>query len=129
VRREYERIWSMLGSRRIEDLIDLQLMDDLAARATVEVLSKLLPPAMIMDANLASLTICKAVSLTIELGNCDASCFAYVMLAAVAGPRFGDYKAGFRFGQLGYELVERRGLKRFEAAFSRAIRDFLDPEF
>ena len=38
------------------------------------------------------------------------------MLARVAGPRFGDYQAGFRFGQLGYELVERRGLKRFEAS-------------
>jgi len=26
------------------------------------------------------------------------------------------YQVGFRFGQLGYELVERRGLKRFEAS-------------
>ena len=33
----------------------------------------------------------------------------------IAGPRFGDYKAGFRFGQLGYDLVEQRGLKRFQA--------------
>ena len=36
-------------------------------------------------------------------------------LASIAGPRFGDYQAGFRFGQLGYELVEQRGLKRFQA--------------
>ena len=34
---------------------------------------------------------------------------------SIAGPRFGDYKAGFRFGQLGYDLVEQRGLKRFQA--------------
>ena len=74
-----------------------------------------MPPALYTDANLSALTICKAVSLSLEHGNCDASCFAYVMLATVAGPRFGDYQAGFRFGQLGYELVERRGLKRFEA--------------
>ena len=33
----------------------------------------------------------------------------------IAGPRFGNYKAGFRFGRLGYELVEKRGLKRFQA--------------
>ena len=33
----------------------------------------------------------------------------------IAGPRFGDYQAGFRFGRLGYELVEQRGLKRFQA--------------
>ena len=30
-------------------------------------------------------------------------------LAMIAGPRFGDYQAGFRFGQLGYDLVEQRG--------------------
>jgi PAS domain S-box-containing protein len=39
---------------------------------------------------------------------------AYTFLASIAGPRFGDYQAGFRFGQLGYDLVEKRGLKRFQ---------------
>ena len=116
VRREYERIWSLLGSRTIEELIDLPLMDDPATLATVEVLSRASSPSAYTDANLAALTICKAISLSLEYGNCDASCFAYVMLAMVAGPRFGEYQAGFRFGQLGYELVERRGLKRFEAS-------------
>jgi PAS domain S-box-containing protein len=115
VRREYQRIWSLLGSRTIEDLIDLPLMDDPASLAIVDVLSKLVPPASHTDANLVCLTSCKAASLSLERGNCDASCVAYVMLARVAGPLFGDYQAGFRFGQLGYDLVERRGLKRFEA--------------
>jgi PAS domain S-box-containing protein len=115
VRSEYERIWSLLGSRTIEHLIDCPLMQDPASLATVEVLSKLSPTAVYTDANLASLTICKAVSLSLERGNSDASSFAYVQLAQIAGPRFGDYQGGFRFGQLGYELVERRGLKRFEA--------------
>jgi len=115
VRREYDRIWSLLGSRTIEDLVDLSLMDDPASLATVEVLNKVYPPASHLDSNLVSLTICKAVSLSLERGNCDASCCAYAMLGKIAGPRFGDYQAGFRFGQLGYELVERRGLKRFEA--------------
>ena len=115
MRREYERIWSLLGSRTIEELIDLPLMDDPAPLATVDVLGKLVPPASHTDANLVCLASCKAASLSLERGNCDASCVAYVMLARVAGPLFGDYQAGFRFGQLGYDLVERRGLKRFEA--------------
>ena len=83
---------------------------------TIEVLSKLWPSAFPTDANLASLTICKAVSLSLEQGNCDASCVEYVRLSSFAGPRFGDYQAGFRFGQLGYQLVEQRGIKRFEAS-------------
>jgi PAS domain S-box-containing protein len=115
VRHEYERIWSRLGDRSIEDLIDLPVMEDAASLATIEVLSKLLPPAMFTDANLTSVTICKAVSLSLELGNCDASCHAYITFSKVAGPRFGDYHAGFRFGQLGYELIEERKLNRFAA--------------
>jgi len=115
VRREYERVWSLLGSRAIEDLIDLPLIEDAASLAPVEVLSKLLPAAVYTDANLVSLTICKAVSLSLEHGNCDASCVAYIMFGRFAGRHFGDYQAGFRFGQLGYDLVERRCLKRFEA--------------
>jgi PAS domain S-box-containing protein len=115
VRREYERIWSALGNRAIEALIDLPLMEDPASLVTVDVLMKLWTPALYTDENLASLTICKAVSLSLERGNCDASCFAYAILIRIAGPHFGDYKAGFRFGQLGYDLVEQRGLKRLEA--------------
>src|SRR5580700_3365898 len=88
VRHEYERIWSLLGDRSIEDLIDLPLMEDPASLATVEVLSKLEPPAYFTDANLAALAMCKGASLSLEHGNCDASCVSYVLLARIAGPRF-----------------------------------------
>ena len=112
---EYEQIWSHLGSRTIEDAIDLPLMSDPESLATVDVLIKLMPPAVFTDRNLLCLTICRMVNLSLERGNCDASCFGYVSLGKIAGPHFGDYQAGFRFGQVGHELVERRGLKRFEA--------------
>jgi PAS domain S-box-containing protein len=115
VRIEYERIWSQLGDREIEELIDLPLMADAASLGTVEALSKLFAPALQTDSNLACLTICKAVNLSLERGNCDASCVLYANVGRVAGRRFGDYQAGYRFGQLGCELVNRRGLKRFEA--------------
>jgi PAS domain S-box-containing protein len=114
-RREYERIWIELGNRTIEQLIELPLMTDPASLATLDVLTKLLPPAWFRDANLGSLAICRAVNLSLEHGNSDGSCFACVYLGMIAGPRFGDYKAGFQFGRLGYELVEKRGLKRFQA--------------
>src|SRR5262249_11903653 len=55
---------------------------------------------------------CRALNLSLESGN--ASSLAYTVLGFIAGPRFGDYQAGFRFGQLGYDLVEKRGLKRFQ---------------
>ena len=115
-RREYERIWSQLGERTIESLIDLPLMSDPASLATLDVLTKIGAPAVYTDANLLALVACRAVNLSLERGNCDASCSAYVWLSMVAGPRFGDYRAAvYRFGQLGYDLVGGRGLTRFQA--------------
>jgi PAS domain S-box-containing protein len=113
-RREYERIWSQLGSRTIEELIDLPLMTDPAALAALDVLMKLWPATIFTDINLSTLTLCRAVSLSLEHGNSDDSSTAYVRFGAIAGSCFGDYQAALRFGRLGYELVEERGLKRFQ---------------
>src|SRR6185503_18397453 len=115
VRREYERIWSHLGGRSIEEVVDWPLMSDPESLATIDVLSRVVPAAIYTDPNLDALTICKAVNISLERGNCDASCLAYVMLSRIAVPRFGDYQTAFRFGQVGVELVECRGLKRFQA--------------
>ncbi len=120
-RHEYERICLQLGGRAIEALIDLPLMSDAASLATLDVLTKLVAPAFYTDGNLLALITCRAVNLSLERGNCDGSCFAYVLLGSFAGPRFGDYQAGYRFGRLGYDLVEGRGLKRFQA---RTYMDF-----
>jgi PAS domain S-box-containing protein len=121
-RREYLQVWSQLGSRTIESLIELPLMSDPASLATMDVLTKLGPPAFYTDTNLLALFACRAVNLSLERGNCDASCSAYVWLSMVAGARFNDYRAAvYRFGQLGYDLVEERGLTRFQA---RTYMDF-----
>jgi len=114
-RREYERIRSQLGGRAIEDLIHLPVMTDEASLATMDVLTKLGAPAGFTDVNLYFLVLSRAVNLSLERGNSDGSCFAYEWLGSVAGARFGDYNTGFRFAQLGYELVEQRGLRRFQA--------------
>jgi len=46
----------------------------------------------------------------------------------ILGPHFGDYQAGFRFGRLGYDLVEKRGLHRFQLVPTcpSGILSFLD---
>ena len=115
-RREYERAWALLGRREIEELIDLPVMSDPVSLATLDVLTKLALPAMYAGCNnLCSLAICRAVNLSLEHGNADASCFDYVTLGSVvAGPRFGDYASAFRFGRLACDLVEQRGLQRFK---------------
>ncbi|MEA2944842.1 MAG: hypothetical protein QOI40_172, partial [Alphaproteobacteria bacterium] len=114
-RQEYERVWSRLGSRSIEDLIDLPLMSSPETLAALDVLTEVVTPALFTDENLLSLVICRMVNLSLEHGNSDGSCFAYVWLGMIAGPHFGNYDAGFRFGRLGYELVDKHVLHRFQA--------------
>src|SRR5262249_49507758 len=72
-------------------------------------------PALWTDAGFLALVICRMVRLSLEYGNCDGSCYAYVWLGMLAGSHFGNYPAGFRFGKLGYDLVEQRGLHRYQA--------------
>ena len=114
VRREYERIWSLLGARTIEHITDLPPMTEPESLATLSVILRLATAASFTDKNLYALAPCKAINLSLEKGNSDGTWFAYSWLATVAGPEFGDYKASFRFGQLAYEQVEQRGLKRFQ---------------
>ena len=126
-RREYERVWTKIGHRAIEDLVDLPLMSDLTSLGTLDVLTKFLGPVAYTDPNLVSLTACRAINLSLEQGNSDGSCVAYVWLGRIAGPHFGDYKAGFRIGQLGYELAGKSGLERFKAPTYLWFAQFVVP--
>jgi PAS domain S-box-containing protein len=114
-RREYQRIWSTLGERLIEDVVASPPMTDPKWRATMDVLNAVVSPALFTDQNLPCLVICRMANLSLEHGISDAGCFAYVWLGMLIGPRFGAYREGFRFGKLGLDLTEQRELRRFEA--------------
>ncbi|WP_437301762.1 AAA family ATPase [Sorangium sp. So ce388] len=115
VRQEHERMWRTLGGRPIEELLDLPPMTDPDCRATIDVLSSCDVPALLSDKNLLSLLVARIVNLSLDHGNSDASCLAYVRLGSLLGSHFGDYRAGFRFGKLGLDLMEKRATLRFKA--------------
>ncbi|MGV2293596.1 PAS domain S-box protein [Trinickia sp. YCB016] len=136
-RREYERIWSQLGRREIEALIDLPLMKDPESLATLDVLTTLGAPTLYTDGNLYALTICRAVNLSLEHGNSDAAPAHYVSVGLIAGNRFGHYDEGYRLGKMACDLTERRGLKRLGGKtylvfalvvpWTRSLRECVDP--
>ncbi|WP_439408640.1 AAA family ATPase [Bradyrhizobium sp. DASA03076] len=115
VQREYQRMWQAIGDRPIEALLDLPQMTDPVARGTMDVLTVLVSPAWYIDEGLRRLIIGRMANLSLQYGNSDASCLAYIVLATVLGPDFGDYAAGYRFARLGLDLVETHGLDRFKA--------------
>jgi PAS domain S-box-containing protein len=114
-RQEYDRMWLSLRGRDVAELIDLPVISEPRFTATLDVLERSLTPALFTDANLLSVLICKLVSLSLEHGHTGASCTGYIWLGMIAGPQFGNYKAGLQFGQLGYDLTERHGLERSKA--------------
>src|SRR5712691_6638768 len=136
-RREYELFWSHLGTRKIEDLIDVPLMKDPESLAILDVLTTLGVPTLFTDQNLYTLTICRAINLGLERGSSDAAPAHYVALGLTAGDRFGDYDAGYRLGRLACDLTEHRGLKRsggktyavfaLVVPWTRPVREAIDP--
>src|SRR3984893_11551452 len=127
VRTEYDEIWRRIGSGSIEALVDLPLTSDPEWRATLNVLAQVVTPALFTDDNLLCLVLCRMANISLEHGNSGASCFAYVWLGMIVGPHFNDYPTAFRFGQVGFELVERRGLDRFRARVYMSFGNLVNP--
>ena len=115
VLREYDQIRSLVETRKIDELLDLPLITDPDVLDVLDIFTEVVMSAVFTDANLHALLLCRMVGLSREHGNSDASCFAYVTLGMIAGPHFGNYDAGFQFGKLGYDLVEKHGLYRYQA--------------
>ncbi len=136
-RNEYGRIWSLIANRTIEDLIDLPLMQDPEALATIDVLTSLRTPALHTDHNLFAFCACRATNLSLERGNCEAAPANYVAIGLIAGARYGHYAQGYRFTKMACNLLELRGWNHvggrtyFQAAvnvpWTRPLREGIDP--
>jgi PAS domain S-box-containing protein len=111
----YQRLWQKLRAGSSDALLDLPLMKDPERCATMDVLTVLTSPALFTDLNLFRLVVSQMATLSLEHGNTHGSCLAYVWLGSVLGSYLGEYEAGFRYGNVGLDLVEKRGLDRFRA--------------
>jgi predicted ATPase/two-component sensor histidine kinase len=123
----YAAMWRALAGREIEQLSELPEAHDADLRATLEVLAAILPPAWFLDPLLPILLMTQIVNLSIEHGNCPASCYGYVMVGMKIGPHFGDYESAYRFAKLGHELVERPGFGRFKPGVYLTFGMFVKP--
>ena len=125
--REHQQMWALLRDRPIQQLIDLPLMTNPDVLDLMEVFAEVATLAAFIDAHFLALVICRMVSLSLEHGNCDASSLAYVYVCMVAGPLFGNYEAGIRFGTLACNLLEQRGLHRYRARTYNAFGTLIIP--
>jgi PAS domain S-box-containing protein len=93
--------------------------------ATIDVLAKVIAlTGMLTDgANVRGLVVGRMTNLSLQYGNSDGSCLAYVLFGSMAGAQFDNQGDGNRFARLGIELVERRNLRRFQG---RTYRTFAE---
>jgi PAS domain S-box-containing protein len=136
-RAEYERIWSNLGNRTIEDIVALPPMQDTESLATIDTLISLGVPALYTDRHLQAMCVCRATNISLERGNSDAAPYSYSATGLIASARFGQHEEGYRFGKVACDLLERRGLNNFGARtwssfavqvpWTRPLKEGIDP--
>jgi PAS domain S-box-containing protein len=115
VQREYEAFWQRLGERPIESIAELPLMTNTEVQATMRVLSVMYSPAFFIDTNLFVLAICRIVNLSLKYGLTDACAHGYAYFGFILGSAFSRYAEGYRFAQLGVDLVEKHGFVAYKA--------------
>ncbi|WP_195909457.1 trifunctional serine/threonine-protein kinase/ATP-binding protein/sensor histidine kinase [Rhizobium tubonense] len=127
VKQEYEQIWQRIGSRPIEDLIDLPIIQDASTRATMDVLTKVQPSTQNIDDKLLCLITMRMVNLSLEYGNCSGSSCAYVFFGMILSSYFENYPAARSFGRLSLDLVGKPGLDAFKARVYQAFAIYVSP--
>ncbi|KAA2238268.1 AAA family ATPase [Salinarimonas soli] len=115
VANEYGPIFAFAETYPVETLVDLPRMEDPDLRCTMSVLASLQTPAFFTNRDFWCLVVGRMTNLSLRHGNCDASTFAYSLMPLVLSTVFDDRDLGFRFGQVGYTLVEQRDFKALRA--------------
>ena len=127
VRHEYARLWRQLGDRPIEALLDLPPMADPVARATMDVLTSLVTPALFTDENLRCLVIGRMGNLSLEHGNSDTSCYAYTAVGNVLGLTSATTRPVSASASSGLTWSEQPGMDRLKARVYLAFGNLAKP--
>jgi len=109
VRHEYEDLQRRIGSRTIESLVDLPLMEDPEIRAVSAILLTLGLTSYFVDEQLYDMLAFRMVKLSIDYGHSESCTVGYGGAGIILGPAFNRYEDGERFTRASVELCERHG--------------------
>jgi predicted ATPase/signal transduction histidine kinase/tRNA A-37 threonylcarbamoyl transferase component Bud32 len=115
VKEQYAKVMRCIGSRSIEELLDLPPMSDPDVRALVEALVAAAFAVFFYDTGMHFAVVSEAVRLSVQHGNAPCSVAAYGIFGMMIGQHLGNFRDGYRFGKLGHDLVERDGLVAYRA--------------
>jgi len=91
----------------IPSLVDLAVMTDPSKLAAMRILTQMIAPAYQSSPMLMPLLIFEQINLSIAEGNCEVSAFSYADYGLVLCGIVGDLDAGYQFGQLALNILDR----------------------
>ncbi|MEA5486481.1 MULTISPECIES: PAS domain S-box protein [Pseudanabaena] len=120
-----ERTKSLWINSDILGLLDSPLMTDPVQLATMRVLTQMTPSAFQSDPMLLSLLVFKQIELLISFGNCEISPFSYADYGLLLCGVMGDFNAGYQFGQLALNVLERFHLQGGKSRTYFVVHSFI----
>ncbi|MBU0801550.1 MAG: serine/threonine-protein kinase PknK, partial [Alphaproteobacteria bacterium] len=104
---ESQIIQSYLEQNTVESLLSLPAMQAAEKRMLCQLLGLIWGPAINTNLPMSTLAVVKLVALSIQYGNSDVSPFGYTCYGSMLSIFYGDYKTGYRLGQLSADLVDK----------------------
>ena len=121
----------LLGDRPIESLLDLPEMTAPDKKAAMVILSSIMSAAYQVAPNLFPFAIFAQIALSVQYGNAPESAFGYVKYGLILATTLQDIDTGYRFGQLGINLLERIDTSKIAAktifGFTVFLRHLKEP--
>jgi PAS domain S-box-containing protein len=109
VREEYNDLQRQMGSRSVESLLELPLMEDPEIRALSGVLLTLGESSYFVDEHLYAMLAFRMVKLSIDFGHSSSCIVGYGGVGIILGPTFDRFDDGERFAGIAVAVAERHG--------------------
>jgi len=122
-----EKVKSAWSGKNPSELIDLPLMTDPEKLAAIAILSELIHPAYEAFPQLLPFIASNMVGLSIEYGNTALSAQGYAAYGMILCGMVLDLDAGYEFGQLALNLVERFNAKELKCWVNFQVNAFTIP--
>ncbi|MEK0190920.1 MAG: GAF domain-containing protein [Oscillatoriales cyanobacterium] len=111
----FEETQLALQGKYIQDLIDLPDMTDRQKLAATQMLLQLCPSAYMVTPVLLPLITFKQIQLALEYGNAPTHTHAYANYGLILCGVMGELEAGYQFGKLALNLLEKIDAKPFKS--------------
>jgi predicted ATPase len=98
-----------MGSRSVESLLELPLMEDLEIRALSGILLTLGESSYFVDEHLYAMLAFRMVKLSIDFGHSSSCIVGYGGVGIILGPTFDRFDDGERFARVAVAVIERHG--------------------